>query len=125
MKQKLDQTDFMIQTPFSDEQDQYWIEEGQSRIKIEKPFFKTRKGIIVIVFSFVFLLILFIGLIILFSSRSEDVRPQPIAEPTPIPVEELSPLQLQIQRLREQLKEADPTKRDTPFPQVDLDIRID
>lgn len=125
MKQKLDQTDFMIQTPFSDEKDQYWIEEGQSRIKIEKPFFKTRKGIIVIVFSFVFLLILFIGLIILFSSRSEDVRPQPSAEPTPIPVEELTSLQLQIQRLREQLKEADPTKRDTPFPQVDLDIRID
>ncbi len=124
MKDKLSQTDFSDQmSPFETEEDVWW-QEGKSRIKPEKKFLQTKKAKLIIAAAAVILLLIVMLLLVLL--RSQPAQDENLGPETPGPaVEELTPLQQQIKDLRIQLKEADPAKKDTPFPQVDLEINVE
>jgi hypothetical protein len=72
-------------------------------------------------------LILIIVLAIL---RPGSTPTQPKVEPQPSPTQiqvkpQLSPLQQQVKELRQQLQQADPANKETPFPQINAEIRIE
>lgn len=123
MKNKSNEAEFMTAPPFETQEDTWW-QEGQTRIKPDEKFLQTKKGKIVLAAGAALLLsLVLLGILILRNSgQPEDELP------TDTPVDstrELTPLQQQIKDLREQLKAADPAKKDTPFPQVDLEIRVE
>ncbi len=49
----------------------------------------------------------------------------PDASSTPVPHQQLSPLEQKVDTLRKDLRLADPTRQDLPFPPVDLEIQLD
>jgi hypothetical protein len=104
------------------DQDQWW-REGKSRLKEERqPFFKSPKGIIISIG--VSLTVISLVLLVFLSGRKmiEDINDGD----DQAQVEELglTPLQQQIKQLRSQLTEADPAIKDTPLPQVEMNIVI-
>lgn len=52
----------------------------------------------------------------------------PVNEDIPLPqgvVRELSPLERRLEETKDQLRQANPTTQDLPFPPVDAELRID
>jgi cell division protein FtsL len=124
-KQQFDQTEFAQQTPVFGSESESWWEEAKSRIKPEKKFIQTPKGKIILFSGLAFLLIIILLVIILWVKQAAQKGDLPQINDQEAAEQDLSPLQQQIIDLRQQLKAADPAKKDTPFPQVDLEMRID
>jgi cell division protein FtsL len=124
-KQQFDQTEFTQQAPVFGSESESWWEEAKSRIKPEKKFIQTPKGKIILFSGLAFLLIIILLVIILWIKQTVQKGDLPQINDQKVAEQDLSPLQQQIIDLRQQLKAADPAKKDTPFPQVDLEMRID
>ncbi len=123
-KQLSDQTKFIQENPLYEKEEQRWWQEGKSRIKTDIEFLQSPKGKIVVIAGSI-LLITAVGLIILAFLRKRPQK-QP-GNQIVVPEqesEELSQLQERIIDLRKQLQDSDPAKRETPFPQVDMSIRV-
>lgn len=102
-------------------QDRWWLE-GKTRIKKEKKFYQTTKGVVLLVIG-VLLVTLIIAAIISMNQAGEGVIHEPVTDDTVFEPEHSS-LQEHIKRLRFQLEKADPTIRETPPPHVMMDIVI-
>lgn len=116
-------TDLVNEGPIIEWEQDHWWQEGKSRLKEEKqPFFKTPKGIGISVF--VIIVILSLGLLIFIASRKKTVNPELNEQEEQTQDLGLTSLQQQIKQLRAQLLEADPAIKDTPLPQVEMNIII-
>ncbi len=104
------------------EQDQWW-REGKSRVVKDSSFISSKRGKLIIIFGIIFLIVGVMLLILLNQPQvvefDQDVDQETIYD------QGLTPLQLQIRQLRRQLEIADPAIRDTPLPQVEMNIVIE
>lgn len=109
---------------FSQKSEQWWSQgKVQSRIPQKKKYFLLKIGLAAIALVVVVLII-----ILAISSGSKDAARDPYVMPFPETEQEqrdLNSLQQQIKALRQQLNQADPTIKDTPFPNVDMTLTID
>ncbi len=118
------------QTKFSEEgaifesENEELLQTAHSRIK-KQSFFQTKKGLIVLVSSVVFFLILVLGLILSLNGSQSPSQPEDEKEIDKTEDENLSPLEQQLKELRLQLKQADPADKETPFPHVDMEIKVE
>ncbi|GEM_PF-3091354 len=112
------------ETAFSVSSDQWWTE---GKVKSTTP---KKNQAFLIKFGIVVILMVIIILIALISSttnkKSTDHDPfkMDLAQEE-VGQQELTLLQQQIKDLRQQLNDADPTIKDSPFPNLDLEITID
>lgn len=104
------------------DQNQWWLD-GKTRVKKEKHFFQTKKGLLLIISALVFIGVILALLLrgresssIVDEELLEDDLQQELTQTT---------LQEQIKRLRSQLEKADPAIRETPLPQVEMNIQIE
>jgi hypothetical protein len=89
------------------------------------PFWKTKQGkpaMIILGATLVFLLILIAAYYL--KPRPEAIVEEEIDEAT-VAALDLGPLGEKVKLLRQQLKAADPTKEQDPFPPVNLELRLD
>ena len=118
------------QTQFS--QEGAVLEEQQEELLFEptaedgKPFFKTKKGVLMIVGGLAFI---FLVLVLVIASIIGNSNKKPIdqAQEQP-PVQQQSsddPLQQELNQLKSELEQADPSKRELPFPQIELEINLE
>jgi uncharacterized membrane protein YvbJ len=111
------------ESAFNVDSDQWWSEgKVKSRIPEKKNLFLTKFGIIVILMVIIVLIALLGS-----AANNKEVERDPFQMELPSEGEqqELTLLQQQIKDLRQQLDDADPTIKDSPFPNVDLGITID
>jgi hypothetical protein len=71
----------------------------------------------------IFLVLVIIMAVMLKRRTPGRVSPEASAEPESS--QTLSPLEQKVETLRQDLRQADPTRQDTPFPPVDLTIELD
>ncbi len=97
------------------------LDEAESRIS-KKSFLQTKKGKLIAGLGIFFVIMIGILLILMRAGGGDQFIPEP--EPEPININELTPLQQKVEDLRERLDQSDPADRETPFPNVDMDIRV-
>lgn len=107
------QTGFVSDLPFR---------QSQSSASVPMPS-KKKTPTILIVAAAIFFLIL--AVLFLAMSRRQMLGTEELS-PTPTPLKmESDPLQLRIETLRSDLKDADPTRQTLPFPQIDLEFSME
>lgn len=115
------QTNFSYEKPLFEKPSEFQPEVDESAPK--KPWFRTRKGIVILVVGVLVVLFLLIAVLAIFAP--EDMTPgqeTPLVTPSPQVV--LSPTQQRIKDLQEELEAADPAKQEFPFPPVDMEMKL-
>ncbi|KUK79911.1 MAG: hypothetical protein XD95_0045 [Microgenomates bacterium 39_7] len=103
------------------DQEQWW-REGKSRVVKDSSFFSSTRGKLIMVFGFIILIIVVLLIVLLDQPQTVVTDPQVDQEAS---IDQgLTPLQQQIKQLRRQLEVADPAIKDTPLPQVEMNITI-
>jgi len=124
-KYKIDQTKFSVEQPLFEQigalPEPEFVEQD-----VKPPLLKRRKVVIGLVIGITLLVLLILLLINTIINRSKLVA-VPEASPT---IEEtrkveVGPLLKRVEVVREELKEADPTKNELVFPTLDYSLRID
>jgi len=119
------QTSFGLEKPLFEEPP-FFAKPALSVNEAEEPKPKNtrQKWLIIGGITIVALLALLLGVLMLFrtpgTGLSDTFNFNPIIENSPP-----SEMQLRVKSLQEELTEADPAKRDYPFPPIDMDIRLD
>jgi len=104
------------------DQNQWWLD-GKTRVKNEKHFFRTKKGLLIIICAFV----LTVTMVVLLLSRRESpsIVDEDFLEDDFQQELTQTSLQEQIKKLRSQLEKADPAIKETPLPQVEMNVQIE
>ncbi len=119
-KNKTTQAEFLQQGALYEAPDEVLLQTAGTRIKKKS----NKKLIIIIASIFVVLLILILLLLVKMRSNRpvvEDEEEEVIEEVQ----KELSPLAKQLREVKQELDLADPSSKKVPFPQVNMDIRIE
>ncbi|MEA2056366.1 MAG: hypothetical protein U9O78_01450 [Patescibacteria group bacterium] len=123
-KNQENQTQFTQEGALYESGQEELLQTASSRLK-EDSFVKSKKGKSIIGLS----ILLFVLLALLFISSSNKEKPQSASQQNQeIEIEEIedsSPLRLQFEDLQNKLEQSDPADKDTPFPNVNMDIRIE
>ncbi|MEA2056105.1 MAG: hypothetical protein U9O78_00085 [Patescibacteria group bacterium] len=123
-KNQENQTQFTQEGALYESGQEELLQTASSRLK-EDSFVKSKKGKLIIGLS----ILLFALLALLFISSSNKEKPQSAPQQnqeTEIEeIEDSSPLRLQLEDLQNKLEQSDPADKDTPFPNVNMDIRIE
>lgn len=89
-------------------------------------FFKSRKVLVVSITGFILLLLMvLIGIIILAKNTATQIANPNPADESVIIEQNASPLQSELNQLKLRLEQADPSKRELPFPQIELEINLE
>jgi hypothetical protein len=117
-----DQTSFGLESPLFDQPKRRGFVEEMS--PEEKARQKKKKIIIGLIAGGVAVFVLLVVIAAMFKPRGlQTTTPEASAEPQTN--QELSPLEQKVETLRQELRAADPTREDIPFPPVDLEIELD
>lgn len=118
----VDQTEFANQSPIYERGQDELLQQAETRIQ-SPGFFQTNKGKLIIAFGAFFFLVI-IALVWLSLNQPQSQPEQQIIETAPGQEQQLSPLEQKIRNLQLQLRQADPTEKETPFPQVEAEIEV-
>lgn len=118
------QTQFIQEGALYESDQEELLQTASSRLK-KDGFLQTKKGKLIAGLSaFLFLMLI---LLVLSSLKKEESTPVPqqLEEVAKEEAEDESPLRLQLKDLQNKLEQSDPADKDTPFPNVEMDIRIE
>lgn len=120
-EQTTNQTQFFSEEILYEKPGEFLPDESSKKI-VKKPFLKTLLGKIILGFGAFLVLIL---VFVLFTLNKPKEQEKEIEEKQTEQKGEETHLQIKLDNLQEQLEEADPTRKELPFPPVNLDIRLD
>lgn len=120
MNEELNQTQFGAEEPVFESIPPEMAEVNPEQVQKQS---KTRKLILAgVVFIFILMTAL---IIIVISSGSRNGTPQLGGNPSPTPKAEVGPRQAELNTIKSELEQADPSRSYLPKPPVDMTIRLE
>jgi len=86
---------------------------------------KSNKKLILIVSVFIALLVILLLVLVMKRKPQQQIIQEAIEEEEVVKLENLSPLEKQLKEVEQELDLADPSAKKIPFPQVNMNIRIE